>query len=87
MSPAKKNILVIARHNKVEALRIAAGLTLLDDCVTIAVLGSLEETPAVLEQLEVLEFAEVPIERYDERGMADPALARDVIGADAVYVV
>ena len=83
----KKNILVIARRNKVEALRIAAGLTLLDDAVKLAVLGSLEDTPAMREQIEVLEFAEVPMQRYDEHGIADPALARDVIGADAVYIV
>ncbi len=82
----KKNILVIARHDKVEALRIAAGLTLLDDPVTIAVLGGLEETPAMREQMEVLEFAEVPLQHY-EQGIGDPALARELIRADAVYVV
>jgi hypothetical protein len=83
----KKNILVIARHDKVEALRIAAGLTLLDDPVTIAVLGGLEETPTMREQMEVLEFAEVPLHHYDEPGIGDPALARELIRADAVYVV
>ncbi len=83
----KKNILVIARHDKVEALRIAAGLTLLDDAVKIAVLGSLEDTPAMREQMDVLEFAEVPVQHYDEHGAGDPALARDIIDADAVYVV
>jgi hypothetical protein len=83
----KKNILVIARHDKVEALRIAAGLTLLDDSVTVAVLGDLEDTPAILEQRELLEFAEVPLQYDGEDGIGDPALARDLIGADAVYVV
>jgi hypothetical protein len=83
----KKNILVIARRDKVEALRIAAGLTLLDDAVRIAVLGSLEDTPAMREQLEVLEFAEVPMQYYDESAVGDPAFARELIGADAVYVV
>ena len=83
----KKNILVIARHDKVEALRIAAGLTLLDDVVAIAVLGSLEDTPAMREQMEVLEFAEVPLQHYGEQGIGDPALARELIRADAVYVV
>jgi len=81
----KKNILVVARSNKVEALRVAAGLTLLDDGVRLAVLGGLEETPAVREQLEVLEFAEVPMQRYDSS--TDPALARDMLGADVVYVL
>ena len=85
MADVKKSILVVARSNKVEALRVAAGLTLLDDAVRIAVLGGLEETPAVREQLEVLEFAEVPMQRYD--APTDPALARDMIGADLVYVL
>jgi hypothetical protein len=43
----KKNILVIAKHNKVEALRVAAGLTLMNDAVKVAVLGGLEESPPV----------------------------------------
>ncbi len=81
----KKSILVVARSNKVEALRVAAGLTLLDDAVRLAVLGGLEETPAVREQLEVLEFAEVPMQRYD--APTDSALARDMLGADVVYVL
>lgn len=85
MAAVKKSILVVARSNKVEALRVAAGLTLLDDAVRIAVLGGLEETPAVREQLEVLEFAEVPMQHYD--APTDPALARDMIGADLVYVL
>jgi hypothetical protein len=85
VAAVKKSILVVARSNKVEALRVAAGLTLLDDAVRIAVLGGLEETPAVREQLEVLEFAEVPMQRYD--APTDPALARDMIGADLVYVL
>ena len=83
----KKNILVVARRNKTEALRMAAGLVLLDDAVKVALIGDLPETPEAREQLDTLEFAEVPIERYGERGIADPALARAAIAADAVYVV
>lgn len=82
----KKNILVIAKRNKVEALRIAAGLTLLDDAVKVAVLGSLEDSAAVRQQVEVLEFAEVPMQHYGEGGIADAGLARDLAGADAVYI-
>jgi hypothetical protein len=82
----KKSILVVARSNKAEALRVAAGLTLLDDAVALAVLGALEETPEVREQLEVLEFAEVPL-AYHEGGPADAALARAMMGADVVYVL
>jgi hypothetical protein len=71
----KKNILVIAKRDKTEALRMAAGLTLLDDVVKVAVLGSLEGTPAVQEQIEVLEFAEVPVTRY-RHWAADPRALR-----------
>jgi hypothetical protein len=83
----KKRILVVARENKVEALRVAAGLTLLDDAVRLIVLGGLEETPAVREQLEVLEFTDVPLQHCDERGLADPELARELVAADRVYVL
>lgn len=66
---------------------MAAGLTLLDDAVKVAVLGTLEDTPEIREQMEVLEFAEVPMQRYGEAGIADPALVQDIIAADAVYLV
>jgi hypothetical protein len=56
-----RKLLVVARHNKAEALRVAAGLTLLSDPVRVAVVGALEDTPAVAEQRELLEFAEVPL--------------------------
>lgn len=82
----KKRILVVARSNRVEALRVAAGLTLLDDAVRLLVLGELEETPAVREQLEVLEFTDVPMQRC-EAGAGGAALAREVLGADMVYVL
>ena len=34
---SSKNVLMIARNKKVEALRMAAGLTLLDDIIKVAV--------------------------------------------------
>ena len=83
----EKSILVVARSNKVEALRVAVGLTLLDDAVRVALLGELEETPAAREQLEVLEFAEVPVDRLDAGAVTDPALTRGMAEADLVYVL
>jgi hypothetical protein len=82
----KKNILVIAKHNKVEALRVAAGLTLMNDTVKVAVLGGLEESPPVREQLEALEFGEVPCEVLDDPRVTE-GLARDLLNADVVYVI
>lgn len=89
----KKNILVIAKRNQPEALRVATGLTLLDDMVKVDVLEKLEDTPQVAEQMEVLEFAEIPL---DELGQDSPSgnadrtalrLARHIMSADVVFVV
>ena len=45
-----KRILVIAKQNPAEALRVAAGLTLLNESVRVAILGDLPDDPAVQEQ-------------------------------------
>lgn len=81
-----KRILVVALDKRTEALRMAAGLTLLDDPVRVALCG--EVGPEADEHLEALDFAEVPVERLDaatDQGMR--ALAREITTADAVYVV
>jgi hypothetical protein len=83
----KKNILVIAKHNKVEALRLAAGLMLIDDIVKVAVLGELDDSPPVREQLEALDFGEVPRKVYDDPDQMTETLARDLLSADVVYVI
>lgn len=83
----KKNILVIAKNNKVEALRVAAGLTLVDDAVRVAVLGTLDDSAPVREQLDALDFAEVPREVLEDSVQAPTTLARYVLDADVVYVI
>lgn len=83
----KKNILVIAKHNKVEALRVAAGLTLMNDRVEVAVLGGLDDSPPVREQIEALDFGEVPRKVFDDPVQVTEALARDLLSADVVYVI
>lgn len=83
----KKNILVIAKNNKVEALRVAVGLVLLNDTVKLDALGDLGDSPQVQEQIEVLEFADVPLEVLDDRSSRMDKLARDLIDSDAVYVI
>jgi hypothetical protein len=83
----KKRILVVARHNKVEALRVAAGLTLLSDDVKVDVLGSLDESPQIQEQREILEFAEVPCELVGDDPSSKRRLAEDIVAADAVYLI
>jgi hypothetical protein len=66
---------------------VAAGLTLLSDPVRVAVMGRLEETPAVSEQREVLEFAEVPCGELAGPGDVRGRLAAAVFAADLVYVL
>lgn len=83
----KKQILVIAKHNKVEALRVAIGLTLLSGDVKIAVLGGLEDSPAIQEQREVMEFAEVPCNILGEDRQTIARLAECILVADVVYLL
>lgn len=81
---AQKRILVVPISKKVEALRMATGLTLLDDQVTVAVWGEMPGAPEAAEQLEALEFVEVPLARLD-RDM--DGLAERIINSDVVYFV
>jgi hypothetical protein len=83
----KKRILVVAVRKPGEALRMASGLTLLDDEVTIATWGKLPESADVTEQLEALEFAEVPMVELDPAGDALAVLAQRIISSDVVYCV
>ena len=88
MTQASKSILVIAQHNKPEALRMAAGLTLLDDPVRVTALDGLDDDPETALQLEALEFAEVPVDSLNpatDSGIE--ALADAIVWADVVYIV
>lgn len=83
----QKHILMVAVQKRVEALRMASGLTLLDDAVSIATWGALPESAAVAEQMEALEFAEVPVVELAPAGDAMAVLARQIIDNDVVYCV
>lgn len=87
MADGDKNILVVARYRKTEALRMASGLTLLDDPVRVLVCGELEPGDELDIQLESLDFADVPLERVDEENAVPMALARAVTQADVVYII
>jgi hypothetical protein len=82
-----KRVLVIAKNNQPEALRVAAGLTLLNHQVKVAVLGAIEDSAAVREQQEILEFAEVPCETLGQGAAALERLARGIFEAEAVYLL
>lgn len=86
MADGDKNILVVARYRKTEALRMASGLTLLDDPVRVLVCGELEPSDELDIQLESLDFADVPLERVAD-GAVPAALANAVIQADVVYII
>lgn len=86
MSNETKNVLMIARNKKTEALRMATGLTLLDDAVRVAVVGKIDRAdPEVELQLESLDFAEVQVVEVDA-GQAR-TLAEMIVNSDVVYVV
>lgn len=53
----------------------------------VVVLGALDDSPPVREQLEALDFGEVPREMFDDPTQVPEALARDLLNADVVYVI
>jgi hypothetical protein len=82
----QKKILVVALHERTEALRMAAGMTLLDDDVRVKVCGPLGADAD--EQLEALEFADVPVEHVDlDAPEGFDVLASGIAVADAVYLL
>lgn len=86
MSSETKNILMVARNKKVEALRMATGLTLLDDVIRVAIVGGIDrDHPDVELQLESLDFADVPVVDVDKSSAG--ALAEMMLSSDVVYVV
>lgn len=57
--------------------------------VKVDVLEKLEDTPQVAEQIEVLEFAEIPLGELDQDSPDETAshLARHIMNADVVFVI
>lgn len=82
-----KRILVIAKQNLAEALRIAAGLTLLNESVRVAVLGELPDEPAVQEQRELLDFIEIPVDTLNDPDAWPAQLAATLLQSEVVYVL
>ncbi|MFH1819375.1 MAG: hypothetical protein ABIK08_17520 [Pseudomonadota bacterium] len=83
----RKRILVVAAQKQAEALRMASGLTLLDDAVQIIAWGKLPDEPAVEEQMEALGFAEVPLDEVEPSSAGMGVLARQIIDNDVVFIV
>ncbi|MCB1756862.1 MAG: hypothetical protein KDJ38_15165 [Gammaproteobacteria bacterium] len=88
MSDGTKKILMIAQHDKPEALRMASGLTLLDDEVSVLVIGQLGGDEETSLQMEALEFAEVPVTPLDQSRDEDLGrLADGIVQSDVVFVI
>ena len=82
-----KKILLIARDKKIEALRMATGLTLLDDDVNVLVCGELEASSHAEEQLEALEFSDVPVTIVENQDDVPGAMAAAILQSDVVYIL
>ncbi|MBL8341004.1 MAG: hypothetical protein JNL30_05995 [Rubrivivax sp.] len=83
--PKGKRILVVARAKPAEALRVATGLTLLNDTVRVIAAAPLPDTAAVREQREMLEFVEVPCDEVGDAALLPALLAEAILAADQVY--
>lgn len=60
--PTAKTVVVLAHHDPVEAMRVAAGLTIFDHQVSVVVSsGPLEITEQIVEQAELLALSEVDV--------------------------
>ena len=85
MATPMKRILVIAKHTPAEALRVAAGLSLLHTELRVLGIGAWPDTAAVREQQELVEFIEIPCEAVTDPAEAPARVAAAVAQADVVY--
>lgn len=83
-----KHILVISQFKKDEGLRMANGLTLLDDKVRVVVIGDLKRDENVDIQLEAMEFGETPLQYVNPDSDSDlNNLTDEIQNADVVYIL
>jgi hypothetical protein len=81
-----RRFLVMALGNRVEALRVAVGLTLSDAALQVAVWGEAPDDEGASEHLEALEFGEVPVAVLPAGDEASwDELARHILDSDVVY--
>lgn len=83
-----RKVVIVARDKQIEALRVAAGLTLADAELCVLVLGDLPAGEQAATQLEALAFADVvprTLPRDSAAGWAE--VARAIVDSDAVYLL
>jgi hypothetical protein len=81
-----RRFLVVAMGNRVEALRVAVGLTLSDASVQVVVWGEMPDDEDASQHFEALEFGDVPVAVLpagDEASWDD--LARHIVDSEVVY--
>lgn len=81
-----RRFLVVALGNRIEALRVAVGLTLSDGALQVAVWGEAPDEEGAGDHLEALEFGDVPVAVLpggDEAAWDE--LARRILDSDVVY--
>lgn len=85
-----KSLLVLARNDTVEAMRVAAGLTIFGHVVNLVLMDDSVKIESDNEQLEILELAEIePLTLLDSleqqfRKISADELAQFVFDSDAV---
>lgn len=81
-----RRFLVLALGNRTEALRVAVGLTLSDAALQVDVWGEAPDDDGAREQLEALEFGDVPVAVLPAGDEASwDQLARHILDSDVVY--
>jgi hypothetical protein len=81
-----KRFLVVAMGNRIEALRVAVGLTLSDGALQVALWGEAPVDEGARDHFEALEFGDVPVAVLPAGNEASwDELARHILASDVVY--
>lgn len=83
-----KSILILGRRDPTEAMRVAAGLSILDHQLSIIFLMPVPDTPENTEMAELLEFSDIESKTTLADGayphVSPDALASAIMSADEV---
>ena len=88
----ERDILVLARRNHTEAMRVASGLTIFDHRVRLVFLAEpLVETPENQEQIELLDLSDIVPETTvpemaDDLTLLDAVALAEIVAASDVVI-
>jgi|APFre7841882724_1041349.scaffolds.fasta_scaffold26218_1 hypothetical protein len=81
-----RRFLVVAMGNRVEALRVAVGLTLSDASLQVVVWGEMPDDEDASQHFEALGFGDVPVAVLPAGDEASwDELARHIVDSEVVY--